>query len=71
MFIIKRKSKILTILKDVDCVHFNKMTGEVEFLYRDETLKLKLKSESGEGLEFGLENALIRAFTTNEIFVEV
>lgn len=67
MFIIKRKNEILTILKSVERINFDKVLGLVEFLFENgDVLSIKIKSESGESLE----NALIRGFSANEIFVE-
>ena len=67
MFIIKRKNEILTVFKSVERVNFDKISGRVEFVFENgEFLNIKIKSESGDSLE----NAIIRAFSTNETFVE-
>lgn len=67
MFIIKKKSGALVIFKSVDAV-FTENENEVNFkVWGAPQYTFKLKSESGESLE----NALIRGFSTNEIFVEV
>lgn len=69
MFIIKKKNGALVIFKGVDAV-FIEYENEVSFKVRgtpQDFYTINLKSESGESLE----NALIRGFSTNEIFEEV